>query len=146
MRLNFSWIIQDAVAGMAMPRPEDLPFLQGKGIGAVVSLTEEQPEGMEAFASLHLPVPDFEPPPLEDLRRATDFIRESLDSGRKVAVHCGAGIGRTGTVLAAFLVTEGCGPDEAIQLIRALRPGSIETGEQEAIVRRFAEAEQGGGG
>ncbi len=146
MRLNFSWIVQDAVAGMAMPHPEDLPFLREKGIGALLSLTETPPEGMDSFATLHVPVPDFEPPPLDDLRRAIAFIRQSIDAGQRVAVHCGAGIGRTGTVLAAFLVTEGCGPDEAIQLVRALRPGSVETAEQEEIVRRFAEGERGGAG
>jgi atypical dual specificity phosphatase len=48
-------------------------------------------------------------------------------------------MGRTGTILAAWLVSRGQGAGEAIALVRSLRPGSIETRAQEESVRRFAE-------
>jgi len=53
-------------------------------------------------------------------------------------VSCYAGIGRTGTVLACYLVHRGEEPAEAIIRVRRLRPGSIETPEQETAVRQYA--------
>ena len=54
-----------------------------------------------------------------------------------VAVHCAAGKGRTGTVLAAYLVTQGMTAGEAIRKVRELRPGSVETYEQEQMIREW---------
>ena len=54
-----------------------------------------------------------------------------------VAVHCLAGRGRTGTVLAAYFVHRGLSAREAIQKVRDLRPGSIEVPEQEDAIRAF---------
>jgi protein-tyrosine phosphatase len=65
-------------------------------------------------------------------------IDDALSRGVRVAVHCGAGLGRSGTLLAAYLVSQGAAPDAAIADVRAARPGSIETDEQEAAVHYFA--------
>lgn len=55
-----------------------------------------------------------------------------------VAVHCALGFGRTGTMLACYLVKErGLAAGDAIAEIRRLRPGSIETYEQEKAVFQF---------
>ena len=53
-------------------------------------------------------------------------------------MHCAMGRGRTGTMLACYLVAkEGYSGDEAIDEIRRRRRGSIETRRQEAAVREF---------
>ncbi|MEM2545970.1 MAG: hypothetical protein QXJ49_07265, partial [Nitrososphaerota archaeon] len=57
---------------------------------------------------------------------------------------CAAGQGRTGTVLAAYLiVTEGLQPDEAIARVRSVRPGSVEP-EQEIGLREWARSRGSG--
>ena len=47
------------------------------------------------------------------------------------------GYGRTGTILAAYLISEGMTANEAINKVRGKRPGAIETYEQENILFEF---------
>jgi protein-tyrosine phosphatase len=56
--------------------------------------------------------------------------------GGRIAMHCYAGLGRTGTVAARLLIETGMKPGEAIALVRRVRPGSIETPQQELYLRR----------
>lgn len=62
----------------------------------------------------------------------------SVSTSQAVGVHCALGFGRTGTMLACYLVKErGLAAGDAIAEIRRLRPGSIETYEQEKAVFQF---------
>ena len=141
MPVNFSWLLPGRVAGMARPVMDDEEWLREQGVTSLVSLTLTPPS--IGFRILHVPIPDMHPPSVRQLQAAVDFIRAAWDEGG-VAVHCGAGIGRTGTVLAAVLVAEGSDADEAIAVVRAARPGSIETPEQEHRVHEFAVLVEGG--
>jgi atypical dual specificity phosphatase len=144
---NFSFVIPGKLAGCAKPggglgNPRsDLTGLSRQGIGAVVSLTEEKldPAALRdtGLRSLHLPVPDFQPPTRAQIGKCVTFIDACLADGLAVAVHCGAGYGRTGAMLACYLVSAGQKPAEAVKRIRALRPGSIETPEQERCVADY---------
>ena len=66
--------------------------------------------------------------------------RQTHSAGGRVAVHCAAGKGRTGTFLAAWFVAEGAGAQAAMETVRALRPGSIETKAQEAALVEYEAA------
>ena len=83
---------------------------------------------------------DFAAPSPEQMERGVEAILEALEAGEEAAVHCGGGLGRTGTVLACYLLasSEGLGAEEAIRRVRELRPGSIETPAQLAAVRSWA--------
>ena len=61
-----------------------------------------------------------------------------MDQNKGVAVHCGAGLGRTGVVLAAYFVATGATAQNAVARIRRLRPGSIETDEQAEAIEHYA--------
>lgn len=139
-----SWLDDGLVAACRYPRSErELQKLANAGVGLIINLhPREHPSERLAvlgLRQLHLPVKDFTPPTQEQLTQGVAAMREALADGGRVAVHCGAGLGRTGTLVACYLVARGLSADDAIGQVRLARPGSIETPEQEAAVRAFAE-------
>jgi atypical dual specificity phosphatase len=140
---GFSWIEKPLLAGLARPSsPEDFQWLRAQGIELLLSLTEDRPrrDWVEDASLLvfHEPLEDMEPPTQEQLDRCVSAIVRANERKMGVAVHCGAGLGRTGVVLAAYFVARGLSASNAIARIRRLRPGSIETDEQAAAVELFA--------
>ena len=147
MAVNFSYIIPGKLAGMEFPGSftsiqEDLDFLDKEKIRAVVSLTMEMLDAdelaMHNFEILHLPIRDFSAPTMEQIDTFVNFVDKQLENDKAVVVHCGVGQGRTGTMLACYLVKTGMDADKAIAKVRKLRPRSIETVEQENIVQSYA--------
>ena len=140
----FSWMIERELAGMAWPddTPEGLAELRAVGVGAIVNLTH-RPPARECLhdAGIHclqLPVHEFEPPRPDQIDCFIDYCDRQIAEGRGVAVHCLAGKGRTGTMLACYLVHRGMAAAEAMATVRRVRPGSIETRGQEAAVHQYA--------
>ena len=94
--------------------------------------------GDQSIAWLHLPIPDLEAPD-ENFDavwgKQGARILARLRRGQNVFVHCVAGLGRSGTVVARLLIDAGSAPDEAMAAVRRARPGAIETGDQEAYLQ-----------
>ena len=138
---NFSWIIDGMLAGSGMPTSrEELDWVKQNGIKAVLTLTEERlPEQWtNEIDYLHVPIVNFSAPNIEDIDRATDFIDKNLKNNKSTMVHCAAGKGRTGTILAAYMMKfKGMNAKSAAEKIRSMRPGSIENGPQEIVLSMF---------
>ncbi|KAM8972160.1 protein tyrosine phosphatase domain-containing protein 1-like [Pelodytes ibericus] len=83
-------------------------------------------------------LPDFGVVPVPRVLDAVKVIAFALREG-KVAVHCHAGLGRTGVLIACYLIFA-CRARAAdvIQFVRLRRPGSIQTGSQVSLVCDFA--------
>lgn len=140
---GFSWVDEKKLAGLARPVSQDeVEWLRKNGIDLLITLTEDKlPRNWIDGAGLmmiHEPVVDMEPPTLDQLDRITRSINKAHISKMGVAVHCAAGMGRTGVALASYFVSKGMESREAISKIRTLRPGSIETDMQEESVHAFA--------
>ena len=138
----FSWIDEPRLAACAEPGgPEQLAWLRGQGVDILVTLTEESlPRGWVDAAgllSVHVPIADMDVPATDQIEQVMSVIDKAKAAGMGVAIHCLAGKGRTGTVLAAYFVHQGMSAREAIQKVRELRPGSIEVPEQEEAIRLF---------
>ncbi len=149
---GFSWIEKGRLGAMGRPNRSDLQWLRAHGVDVLISLTEEPPPRRDideaGLMLVHVPVVDMTSPTSDDLEKCISTILKSHQSGLGVAVHCGAGLGRTGVILACYLVQTGMKPEEAIRKVRRLRPGSIETEDQESTIIQFTpldiDAPQGG--
>jgi atypical dual specificity phosphatase len=140
---GFSWIERPQLAAMGQPASaEECQWLREQGIQFIICLTEAPPRrnwiNDAGLFSMHLPIEDMTPPSQEQIDQCIAGIDKAVANKLGVAVHCGAGLGRTGTIVACWLVhAQGMPARDAIARLRRLRPGSIETAEQEDAVIEY---------
>ena len=136
----FSWVREGRLSASGRPySKEQVDWLKAHGITSILSLVEEPlPRDWTAgVETKHIPMEDHAPVTVADMLSGADYIGSALTEGKVVHVHCLAGKGRTGSILAAYLmVYEGKKAREAIDELRAKRPGSVER-QQEARVLEF---------
>jgi atypical dual specificity phosphatase len=145
-RLNFSWLIQGEVAGHAAPASEDdLNYLKQMGVKVLVRLVEPHKATVTGYqieelglTDFHEPVPVFTAPNESQIDRMVAFIKHSVAAKRPVGVSCGAGVGRTGTILACYLVREGYSADQAMAELTNKRGSGVETTSQIESIREYA--------
>ena len=135
---NFSWLIDDKLAGSGMPTSvSEIDWILKQGVKSIVTMTENSlPESwVKNVKYLHVPTEDFSAPDMEQIDEAVEFIRIRIENNEPVMVHCAAGIGRTGTILACYLVKyQKISAKDAIQKVRKERPGSIQSESQEIAI------------
>jgi atypical dual specificity phosphatase len=152
------WILPSELAGMPAPflhpqrrlnrggaltdYEDELLVLNVAGIRAIVCLvnipSDEPIYAAAGFEFLCLPVADGSPPSLEQTSRFADFVDRCRSRRAGVAVHCHAGLGRTGTMLAAYFILKGSSAEDAIRKIRSVEPSAIETSSQVKFLYDFA--------
>ncbi len=145
--MAFFWVIPKKLAGASIPWGiEDLRYWWRQGIRAVVVLLEDYEMDISieeyreiGFDVLWKPIRDMTAPSISTLLDIVKWIDEKINRNRPVLVHCYGGLGRTGTILAAYLVYKGMEPLKAIEFIRSIRPGAIQTISQYESIFLFKE-------
>ena len=132
---------------------QDLSTLQSAHVSHLVSLVEEHefrrlepPESPHHRSAvvracnieyLHQPIQDLGAQTDEQAQQLTAFTVQAMRGGGKVLFHCGAGLGRAGTLAACTLVSLGMSPTDAITTVRWVRPGAIQSTAQERLILDF---------
>ena len=135
---NFSWLINNKLAGSGMPTSStELQWVIRQGIKSVITMTENPlPESwVQDVKYLHVPTEDFSAPDMGKIDHTIDFIQERIKNGEPTMIHCAAGVGRTGTILACYLIKHhNFSVKNAIDKVRKERPGSIQSESQEIAI------------
>lgn len=144
---GFHWVLEGRLGGMQRPgllqgEAEDLAGLRALGCKVLVSLTRSAFPADKLRAldieGTHFPIRDMGVPSCEGARKICRQIAGWIDNGRPTVLHCKAGLGRTGTMLACVLVYRGENPVRAVHRVRAVNPYYIQSTEQLSFIDRFA--------
>jgi protein-tyrosine phosphatase len=154
--INGPWIRKPAI--IARPRggewlADDLRQIKHEGFDVLVSLLtpaevkefdlvrEEEISKAVDLEFVSLPIPDLGVPQSTDaFGGVVDHLIAALQSGKKIAIHCRQGIGRSGLLAAALLMCSGIDPEVAIQRVSEARGLTVpETKEQKEWITKFAE-------
>ncbi len=145
---GFLWLKKGILAGT--PRPGivqdieyDLEALQRVGVTTLVSLTTQPVDpallARYGIQGLWMPIKDMHPPAVGEAEQMCRRVSALMADGHVVAYHCRAGLGRTGTMLAAHLIMEGKSAPQALESVRRVEHRWVQSDEQVRFLERFSE-------
>jgi len=143
---GFRWIVPGRLAGCPMPGAmapldHDLTLLRGAGVSLLVNLTNTRLDApaLERFGlrELHFPMEDGRAAPVMLAKMLVVKLQRLLHGGEVIAVHCYAGLGRTGTVLAAWLIMNGLSAEASLERLRKIDRGFVQSREQESMLHEL---------
>ena len=144
---NFSWLIEGKLAGSAIPTSKDeIKWLQEQGVKSIVTIREVplDDDWVDEMKYLHVLSDDMGVPSFDDLKNSVEYVYERIQNNEPVMVHCLAGLGRTGTILACYLIKyEKMSAEDAINPVREKRHGSIQSFVQEEMIFQYEKALNG---
>lgn len=144
---GFLWLEKGRLAGMPGlglygDLDDDLKALRNVGVTTLISLTETPPDTarMTGFGieSIWCPFRDEAAPAITQAVGLCKQIQEITGNEGIVAIQCCAGLGRTGTILAAFLIWEGSEALDALETVRQMEPGWVQSEVQAKFLERYA--------
>ncbi len=137
--------------GSSLQLSHDLKSLKKQKVDVVISLNSEIEikrlgilnfrENIKDFGFIHLvePIEDFSVPKRDRKKHVNELIKNILDfvrNNKSVFVHCNAGLGRSGIIVALVIKCLGVVKDP-ISHVRKYRPGAVETEEQKRFITDF---------
>jgi len=145
---GFLWLKRGLLAGTPIPgvfhdMDYDLAALKRVGVTWLITLTEQRLDdsrlARHGIRSAWHPVVDMAAPSIMEAVAICRGIDQLIDDGEVIAVHCYAGLGRTGTVLATYLIWQGSNALDALEAVRRVEPRWVQSEVQVSFLERFAE-------
>jgi dual specificity phosphatase 12 len=142
-RVTFDRITDTIYLGSRIASVDDYKRLRAHGVRACVDMKREGADPWDFEAFLWLPTVDHDPPSPVHLQMGIAFLRECERQQLPVLVHCMAGVGRSSTLVLAYLLAfrfREASPREALDFLAARRPVVNPTSEQIASAVEAARA------
>jgi atypical dual specificity phosphatase len=142
------WIDEPVLLGSHNPTTQELEALYRAGCRTIISLLDETEQGPHydpgavqalGYQRYTIPIRDYQTPTLDQIRHFLLLVEQAALRGQ-VIVHCQAGLGRTGTMGAAYWIVRGLSVEQAITRVRQGNPGAVVTTEQERSLAAWAAA------
>ncbi len=138
---NFSWFIDKKLAGSGLPTSYDeIEWLKLNSIKAILTVREEPlpSEWVDGLKYMYIYTLDLMAPSLDNIDKGVEFVDKMIKDDNPILIHCAAGKGRTGLMLAAYLIKYNrLDVNDAMNKVRALRPGSIQSIYQEEALKMY---------
>jgi len=144
---GLNWLINGLLGGMCLPGVltkirYDTEALRRVNVSLLITLNENWAPPVDELAVVGVDsyvhkIPDLNAPTFEQALTTCRHVDSYLVQDRACVYHCRAGLGRTGTMLAAQLMYYGLSADEAIRTAREKNPRWIETDVQLEFLYRF---------
>jgi len=144
---GFLWLKRGALAGTPLPGvfhdiEYDMKMLNRVGVTTLISLTTKPVDSniLKTFKvrGIWQAIKDMGAPSIEQAVQICQQIDQAIKNNEVVAVHCRAGLGRTGTVLATYLIWQGAAALEALNTVRDVEPRWVQSEEQVKFLEQFA--------
>ncbi|MGM0564920.1 MAG: protein-tyrosine phosphatase family protein [Pseudomonadota bacterium] len=148
---GFLWLKKGVLAGTPMPgvfyeEEYDVQALQRVEITHLVTLTMPPPKERDVTETLlesygitrkRFSIEDMGAPDYEQALKICQHLDAEIKNGQKVAVHCKAGMGRTGTVLCMYMIWQGKEAMDALEQARNIEPRWVQSAEQVHFLEAF---------
>ncbi|VAW69562.1 hypothetical protein MNBD_GAMMA09-2519 [hydrothermal vent metagenome] len=145
---GFLWLLKGQLAGTPLPgvffeTDYDLKALQRVGVTQLLSTTQRKVD-TDLAEKYHIsvkafPIKDMGVPTLDEAVTICQYIEDKITQGEVVAVHCRAGLGRTGTVLALYLIWKNNDALSALETVRNIEPRWVQSEQQVKFLDDFSE-------
>ena len=140
--INFSWVVDSKLAGCRLPTTrEECKWLEHNG-----NYEYNNCSGRTSFKNwimknkieyLHLNVDDFSSPTIDELNNTVDYMIDQVGEDKPKLVHCLAGKGRRDCISWIYNKERKDQCTEGNRKVRILRPGSIQTDQQENTLYHY---------
>lgn len=145
---RFLWLKRGFLAGTPAPGvrsniDEDLKTLQSAGVTTLITVAENKPDDAKVkeygLKNIWEPIPPMEAPSHLQAINICKHIESLRRKGEVIAIQGHSGLGRTGTVLAAYLLWEGMKLNNALDYVRRVEPRWARYKSQIKFLQEFSE-------
>ena len=136
------WITKEIAVGAAPSSNSALNTIKRSGVEVILNLCAEcgnlhEVERAAGFIVYWLPVSDAYTPELDELDYALEWLNGHVESGKKALVHCRFGVGRSGTIIAAYLLKRGFGLEHVLETMKQT-PATPTSRDQRKLIFEYA--------